>query len=425
MQRSDLIQKYAAVRNVTHKICEPLQTEDYIVQPVPDVSPPKWHLAHTTWFFETMLLQKFSKQYTPHQSLYGYLFNSYYQSLGPRWDRQNRGTLSRPTVKEVFKYRSAIDERIAELVYEVPETDWDDFSSLMVLGLNHEQQHQELLVMDIKCILGLNPLYPSYLEQVQTANPALPVMEQKFIRFPGGLHEIGARGDGFYYDNEAPTHCVSVADFLLADRLVTNAEYLEFIEDGGYGEFRHWLADGWDFIQQNGISSPLFWRKVEGSWHEVTLSGLDKLIPENPVCHVSYYEADAFANWSGKRLPTEQEWEVAATTAGVDPSRGNFLDDNLLHPRSASAVAQDGLQPRQMLGDLWEWTGSAYLPYPGYRRQAGPLGEYNGKFMNNQMVLRGGCCATPRDHIRISYRNFFQPEKRWQFSGIRLADDPR
>jgi ergothioneine biosynthesis protein EgtB len=425
MQRSDLMRDYSAVRKTTQKICEPLKTEDYIVQPIPDVSPPKWHLAHTTWFFEAMLLKRFWEGYEPHKSLYSYLFNSYYQSLGPRWERQNRGTLSRPTVEEVYTYRSVIDQKITGLIERVPETDWDDFAKLMVLGLNHEQQHQELLVMDIKCILALNPLYPPYFADGLTPGTVSPPAEQQFLRFRGGVYEIGAPDGRFSYDNEGPVHCVSINDFLLSDRLVSNAEYLEFVEAGGYENYQWWLADGWDFIQQNQIESPLFWREIDGVWHEATLRGLGHLVPEDPVCHVSYYEADAFANWSGKRLPTEQEWEVAAAAAGVDPAQGNFLDDSLWHPRPDTGGGNNGGQPRQMLGDLWEWTASAYLPYPGYRRQAGPLGEYNGKFMNNQMVLRGGSCATPRDHIRISYRNFFQSEKRWQFSGIRLADDPR
>lgn len=425
LDRSELRDYFKRVRRTTEALCAPLQTEDYVVQPIEDVSPPKWHLAHTTWFFETMFLERLKTGYRSYHPQYAFLFNSYYQSLGERWNRPQRGVLSRPTVAEVYKYRAAVDESMLAFIDEIPEAEWEAISGLIVLAINHEQQHQELLVADMKYILGANPLHPAY-----GPKPAAPrevrsssarLADLRYLPIPGGVYEIGYDQPGFCYDNEQPRHKAFLQDFLLANRLVTNGQYLEFVRDGGYSDFRHWLSDGWDAVQQNGWTSPLFWKQIDDEWHEITLQGLSKLQPDQPVCHVSYYEAEAFASWAGKRLPTEQEWEIAANANADSIEEGNFLDSGLLRPAALRSTAgADDIN--QLFGDVWEWTQSAYLPYPGYRHEEGPLGEYNGKFMINQMVLRGGSCATPKDHFRITYRNFFQPDKRWQFMGIRLAD---
>ncbi|HXK59305.1 MAG TPA: ergothioneine biosynthesis protein EgtB [Acidobacteriota bacterium] len=428
LERAQLAEYFQRVRHSSEALCAPLATEDYVVQPITDVSPPKWHLAHTTWFFETMFLQHRKAGYKVYHPQYAFLFNSYYQSLGDRWNRPQRGVLSRPTVAEVYEYRAAIDKSMTAFIDEIPEADWEDLSRLIVLAINHEQQHQELLVADIKYILGVNPLHPVY-QARETADRQVQARSQKwtgvpamnYVHFPGALYEIGHDSGGFCYDNEQPRHKVFLQDFLLADRLVTNAEYLEFVCDGGYSDFRHWLSDGWDAVQQNGWTSPIYWKQMDGEWYEITLQGLKPLEPDQPVCHVSYYEAEAFASWAGKRLPTEQEWEVAANASAKAIEDGNFLDSGLLQPKPLTPDGSSHIQ--QLFGDVWEWTQSAYLPYPAYRHEQGPLGEYNGKFMINQMVLRGGSCATPKDHFRITYRNFFQPDKRWQFLGIRLADD--
>jgi ergothioneine biosynthesis protein EgtB len=387
-----------------------------------DVSPPKWHLGHTTWFFETVLLQKFQSQYKPYHSLYNFVFNSYYESFGTRVDRPKRGSLSRPTVKEIYAYRAAVDEQMLGLFEAIAAKQWPEFSRLVILGLNHEQQHQELLVYDIKYIFANNPLRPVYQKSNRRASSQI-LPKSEFIKFAGGIAEIGHAADGFVWDNEMPAHRVLLNDYQLQNRPVTNGEYLQFINDGGYADFRHWLSDGWAAVQQQGWQSPLYWEKKDEQWFIMTLSGWRELDLNEPVCHVSYYEADAFAKWSKKRLPTEAEWENAARVMNANPADGNFLDERNYHPipcRTAETKGQTRLQ--QMLGDVWVWTSSAYLGYPGYRQEAGALGEYNGKFMSNQMVLRGGSCATPRNHIRLTYRNFFQCDKRWPFTGIRLAD---
>jgi ergothioneine biosynthesis protein EgtB len=425
LNRSELAEYFKRVRRTTEALCAPLATEDYVVQPIDDVSPPKWHLAHTTWFFETMFLERLKPDYRPYHPQYAFLFNSYYHSLGERWKRPERGVLSRPTVSEIYKYRAAIDQSMLALIDEIPEAGWEAVSRLIVLAINHEQQHQELLVADVKYILGANPLHPVYGAKSPTESAAKRNSrpnELRYIEIPGAVYDIGYHEAGFCYDNEQPPHKVLLQDFLLASRLVTNGEYLEFLRDGGYSDFRHWLSDGWEAVQQNGWTSPLFWKEIDGEWYETTLRGLPKLEPEQPVCHVSYYEAEAFASWAGKRLPTEQEWEVAANANSALIEGGNFLDSGLFQPKPLGAQTAPGAVS-QLFGDVWEWTSSAYLPYPGYRHAEGPWGEYNGKFMVNQMVLRGGSCATPKDHFRITYRNFFQPDKRWQFMGIRLADD--
>jgi ergothioneine biosynthesis protein EgtB len=427
MERSQLVSLFREVRRVTEWLCRPLEVEDYVIQPVIDVSPPKWHLAHTSWFFETLVLQRYDRHYAPYHPLYSFLFNSYYESLGKRVDRARRGSFSRPTVKETYDYRSYVTGRICEVINVVEEAHWPELCGLVVLGLNHEQQHQELLVTDIKYILVENPLQPPYWNgndepsPMQTDHQA-PVGAE-YVPFEGGSYEVGWRGDGFCFDNEQPAHEVCINAFRLLNRPVTNAEWLEFILDGGYRDFRLWLSDGWDLVQREDWAAPLYWKRLDGRWFEATLSGVRELAPHAPVCHVSYYEAAAFACWAKRRLPTEIEWEVAAGLTGAGPSGGNFLEDCRFHPVPVETRPEEtDVRLFQLFGDVWEWTASAYLPYPGYPRSEGPLGEYNAKFMVNQMVLRGGSCATPRTHIRLTYRNFFQPEKRWQFTGLRLAD---
>ena len=419
MQRSDVQQAYLDVRHLSHALCQPLAIEDYVVQPVASTSPPKWHLAHTTWFFETFILQPFMTDYRPYHPLYSYLFNSYYRHVGERWERPKRGDLSRPTVQDVYAYRAAVDDRMMQLIDTLDAPQWSEAYDRIVLGMHHEQQHQELLVTDIKYILATNPLYPVY----HTAPPAMSSPSgcaAHFVPFAGGIYEMGYDAAGFCFDNEQPAHRVLLQDFALQNRLVSNGEYLAFIEDGGYGDFRHWLSNGWDTVQREAWDAPLYWQRLDGQWHEMTLTGLRALDVHAPVTHMSYYEAAAYASWAGKRLPTEAEWEVAARCTGATAAAGNFVETQNFHPMPVPQQA-DGLV--QMLGDAWEWTGSAYLPYPGYRQGPGALGEYNGKFMVDQMVLRGGSCATPRSHIRVTYRNFFPSCERWQFTGIRLADE--
>lgn len=403
--------RYSAVRRQTTDICDPLLPEDHVVQPVVDVSPPKWHLGHTTWFFETFLLKNFHKGYKLFDPDFNYIFNSYYDSIGNRVVRAERGNLTRPSLAEVHEYRRYVDVFMQELL----ESSGDErVFHLAELGMQHEQQHQELLVTDIKYILGNNPLYPEYKKLQAPAQDTQP-REMRFIDIPGGVYEIGYKGSGFAFDNEVSVHKVYADDFSIADRLVTNQEYLHFMEEGGYKDFRFWLMEGWEMVKAFGWEAPLYWVKKKGTWYEYTLGGLRPVNPAAPVTHISFYEADAYSKWAGKRLLTEAEWEVAAKTLNQSADHGNFLESGNFHP---AAETQDRIQ---LLGNTWEWTYSFYGPYPGYDREEGALGEYNGKFMINQMVLRGGSCATPKDHIRISYRNFFHPDKRWQFTGIRLA----
>ncbi|MCF7801483.1 MAG: ergothioneine biosynthesis protein EgtB [Candidatus Marinimicrobia bacterium] len=421
MQRQDLLQSYLTVRQLTEQLCEPLEVEDYLPQPIQDVSPPKWHLAHTTWFFETFILKEFLSDFKAFHPEYNYLFNSYYQTLGTPFSRPHRGDLSRPTVAEVYQYRAAIDEQIADLLNKGSLKDESRLEMLMILGLHHEQQHQELLITDLKYILAQNPVMPGYggmkLSEKRTQQP-VPL---EFHSFEGGLKKLGWDKSGFCFDNERPGHQTYLAPFGLANRLVTNGEFLEFIQEGGYSDFRHWLSDGWDWVQENGIEAPLYWMKADGERLERTLAGDGSLDSRLPVSHVSFYEAEAYASWAGKRLATEQEWEVAAVASNALTAPGTLLDDQHFHPSAAHNGTEKAMF--QLVGDVWEWTSSAYLPYPGYRHSSDTLGEYNGKFMSGQMVLRGGSCATPKTHIRLTYRNFFQPEKRWQFTGIRLAQD--
>ncbi len=376
---------YNQVRSRTQALCEPLEIEDYIPQPIEDVSPPKWNIAHTTWFFEEMILKKHLPGYTEFDEQYTFLFNSYYNSVGARTQRDHRGSLSRPTVEQVFAYRKHVDEHMNLLLAGDVS---DDIRYLIVLGVNHEEQHQELFITDLKYIFSVNPLFPAYTSE------AAPEEESESdsgspVEIESGIQEIGYDGDGFCFDNELNRHKVYLGDFAIESRLVTNSEYIEFIEAGGYSDFRLWHSEGWDWVNQNEVRSPLYWYDSEGGWSHFTLGGLRKLPMDAPVCHVSYYEAAAFALWKGMRLPTEFEWEVAS-------DKFNW-------------------------GKRWEWTNSAYLPYPGFKTAVGAVGEYNGKFMINQMVLRGSSMVTPPGHSRRTYRNFFHPHLRWQFTGIRLA----
>jgi len=418
MNRDELTSKFSTVRGMTEEICRPLQTEDYVIQSMTDVSPPKWHLGHTTWFFERVILQEFTPSYNPLNDRYYFIFNSYYQSFGDRVARDIRGTLSRPTVEEVYGYREAINKRVIDLLGAADDKMYQKIAPLVELGLHHEQQHQELLVTDIKHILSMNPLRPAYKARKTSAGGKEPA--KSFVAFDEQVFCLGADQNGFSWDNERPQHKVFVNKFSLMNRPVTNGEYMEFMDDGGYTNPLLWLSDGWDTVGSQQWDAPLYWEKVDDSWQVMTLGGLQPVEMAEPVAHVSYYEANAFARWAGKRLPTESEWELAAKVHQVSADKGNFLEEGAFHP--VAGVESNG-SLLQMMGDVWEWTGSSYLPYPGYQQERGPLGEYNGKFMSNQMVLRGGSCVTPRNHIRSTYRNFFQCDKRWQFSGFRLASD--
>ncbi len=417
--------EYAGVRAATVALCAPLAVEDHVVQTMADVSPPKWHLAHTTWFFETFVLAQFVPDYRPVHPLYRTLFNSYYEAVGARHPRAERGLLSRPTVREVLDYRRHVDARIHDLLLRLPAEHENELCRRLVLGLHHEQQHQELLLVDIKHIFATNPLQPVY--RAAPTGATQPVAPLRWHPFAGGLLEFGHAGPGFAFDNESPRHRVFLAPFALADRCVSNGEYLEFIAEGGYERPELWLADGWAAVANGGWRAPLYWQERDGAWFEFTLSGSRPLRLDEPVVHVSYYEADAFARWRQARLPSEFEWELAAQSS---PREGNFVESGALQPRPAHAPAlatasgrgsTQGL--RQIFGDVWELTRSDYAPYPGYRAPRGALGEYNGKFMSGQVVLRGGSCATPRSHIRATYRNFFYPHQRWNFQGLRLAQD--
>ena len=415
---------YDAVRGLTETLCEPLVPEDYVVQAMPDASPAKWHLAHTTWFFEQFLLTRHVPGYRVFHPRFAYLFNSYYVTVGERHCRPRRGLLSRPTVAEVYEYRRHVDRHMRQLLANPGATELAELRPVIEIGLNHEQQHQELLLTDVKYAFAVNPLYPVYRERPAAAPAAAPVPALQWERFDEGLRWLGHAGDGFAYDNEGPRHRVWLDGFEIASRPITNGEFRAFIDDRGYQRPELWLSAGWDAVQQNRWDCPLYWEPSEGGgWQNFTLAGMRPVDDAEPVCHVSYFEADAYARWAGGRLATEAELEVAA---GDVPADGNFVDDGLYHPAALSGgpIADDGARSG-FYGATWEWTRSQYLPYPGYVAPPGALGEYNGKFMCNQFVLRGGSCATPRSHIRRTYRNFFPPEARWQFSGIRLARDAR
>lgn len=412
--RGALLASFQRIRKDSECICDPLQTEDYCIQTMPDVSPAKWHLAHTSWFFETFLLIPHLKNYRCYDPVYDHLFNSYYLTHGTPYSRPARGLLSRPTVAEIYRYRAAVDEAMQELFSSVSDSAWAAIEKLIVLGLNHEQQHQELLLTDIKHVFAQNPLRPRYRE-LPTAPTGL-ASTVTWLPFEEGIRETGHNGSGFCFDNELPRHRVFLPAFALASRAVTNNEYIAFIEDGGYRNPALWLSDGWAAVQSNAWFAPLYWEKRDNEWWHMTLGGMRPVDRNAPVCHVSQYEAAAYASWSGNRLPTESEWEISVSGLSVE---GNFRDSGYLQPLASAGDAS--LQ--QCYGDVWEWTASAYSPYPGYRIPDGTVGEYNGKFMSSQIVLRGGSCATPADHIRASYRNFFHPGDRWQFSGFRLARD--
>lgn len=407
---TELVGRVLETRRATLRLVEPLRTDDFVAQSMPDASPAKWHLAHTTWFFERFVLRALGIE--PFDPAYDYFFNSYYESVGPRQPRPQRGVLTRPTVDEVLAYRRAIDARIADLA---SSPRFAEIAPALELGVHHEQQHQELLLTDIKHLFGSSPLLPAYRGATRATPPDVPASKLAWHEERGAIVSIGDAGEGFAFDNERPRHEVLVRPFALATRAVTCGEYRAFIEDRGYERPALWLSDGWAWVQATGARAPLYWKDDEAVF---TLDGVRPLRAAEPVCHVSYYEADAYARWAGARLPSEAEWEIVAAKA--DRARdGAFADDATFHPRAAD----EGTAPAQMLGDVWEWTASAYAPYPGFRPLEGAFGEYNGKFMVSQLVLRGGSCATPRDHLRATYRNFFPPHAQWQFSGIRLARD--
>ena len=426
-----LAEQYGVVRHATTGVCSGLSAEDQMVQSKPDASPTKWHLAHTTWFFETFLLKPNLPDYKLFHDNFTFLFNSYYKQLGSHPNRSFRGLFSRPSLHEVHAYREYVDRHMARLI----ESATDDLAKLIVLGLNHEQQHQELIVTDIKHGLWSNPLRPAWKNNPPSPEDSVPPLT--WHDFDESLYSIGAGApssrlfgeDGvfdFSFDNETPRHQVFLNRFSLASRLITNGEYLEFMRDSGYSRPELWLSDGWDTVCGQYWNAPFYWEQRDDQWFVFTFNGMRPVVISEPVCHVSYYEADAFARWSGARLPLESEWEVAASQI---PVKGNFLESGKLHPSSINAAplssrgdaSPGGISFSQLFGDVWEWTASPYTAYPGFAPAAGALGEYNGKFMSGQMVLRGGSCATPQSHIRATYRNFFPPHARWQFMGIRLA----
>ncbi|MFT4564218.1 MAG: ergothioneine biosynthesis protein EgtB [Gammaproteobacteria bacterium] len=404
-----LRERYLAVRTQTDFLVRNLSSEDSCVQSMADTSPTKWHLAHTTWFFETFVLEARTTNHRAFDSDYKFLFNSYYNSVGAQFTRGHRGLITRPDLAAIHDYRHYIDDKILELL----KRDIDPaILAVIEVGLHHEQQHQELVLMDIKHLFSCNPQFPAYAHTLMTAGSESNIA---YLEFQGGIAPIGAAAIGFSFDNERPRHDALIPDFELGSRLITNGDYLDFINDGGYRASLLWLADGWAAIQRDAWVAPLYWYELDGVWHEFTLNGLREINRSSPVVHISYYEADAFARWANARLPTEMEWELAAQKANPD---GNFVEDARLHPQP-SLGPQNSLS--QMFGDVWEWTMSPYIAYPGFKTPEGAIGEYNGKFMSGQMVLRGGACVTPREHIRSSYRNFFYPGNRWQFAGLRLA----
>jgi len=409
-----LITYYTQVRQQSELLCEPLEIEDYGIQTLPETSPPKWHLAHTAWFFETLLLKPFLYGYREFQPIFAQLFNSYCDTIGRYHPRSERGQLSRPTIVEVYGYRKYVDEQMMHLLSHPDHQHRKEIARRTVLGINHEQQHQELMLTDIKHNFAYNPLRPTYRK-----SPVIPKAKNKRLQwaeFEGGVMTIGHEGEEFTYDNATPRHKVYLNDFRLASRAVSNGEFINFIEADGYQDPELWFSDAWKTVCQQQWRAPLYWEHIDGNWWHMTLGGMKRVDTNAPVCHVSFYEATAYARWAGKRLPTEAEWEVAAAEL---PIEGNLYAADFLRPMPAHGKTT----LLQMYGDVWEWTQSTYAPYPGYQQVQGPLGEYNGTFMSGQMVLRGGSCVTPAGHIRATYRNFFYPHERWQFSGFRLAED--
>ncbi len=435
LARDELREHYEAVRCFTEHLCEPLELEDYVIQSMPNASPAKWHLAHTSWFFEQFVLSEAIKGYEAFDDSYKMLFNSYYNSVGPQFERANRGLISRPGVEETMRYSRHVDRAMQRVFDQLAENREDEagasaqraLRALIVVGLQHEQQHQELILTDIKHAFFVNPLRPVYQARSPTVeNGHDRVGAATWYRCPGGVHRIGAAAlhevcemERFSFDNEMPRHSVLLEPFEIQSRLVTNGEYLEFIEDGGYENPSLWLSEGWQAIRENRWTAPLYWELTDHHWMQMSLSGMRALDLDEPVCHVSYYEADAFARWAGARLPSEAEWEVVAASQKI---RGNFVENSSFHPMVATKSRNPPAnQPIQLFGDVWEWTSSPYISYPGYRPWQESLGEYNSKFMCNQQVLRGGSCATSSTHIRATYRNFFSADTRWQFAGLRLA----
>ena len=414
-KRQHAVERYRIVRTWTEDIAAPLSPEDQVVQSMPDASPTKWHRAHTTWLFETVLLKGFDAGYQEHDPAFAFLFNSYYEGIGPRFERPDRGLLTRPSGDEIQGFRAAVDAAMETLIADLDDSNWAEFKALLDLALNHEQQHQELLLTDVMHLLSRNPEFPAYRDDLP-AVPSGTAPPLEWNELAGGVVEIGHDGGDFAFDCEGPRHKVYLNPFRLASRPVTNGEYLAFIEDGGYTDYRHWLWIGRSAVAEGGWKAPLYWVKTNSGWQEFGLGGLRPLNLAAPVCHVSFLEADAFARWAGHRLPTEAEWEVAAAAL---PPVGNLLENGLLQP----APAPEKSQLDQAYGDVWEWTQSPFVPYPGFRATEGTVAEYNGKFMASQLVLRGGSCVTPPGHIRATYRNFFYPSDRWQFSGFRLASD--
>lgn len=411
--RENILKSYQKVRQFSHTITDTLEPEDFVIQPMENASPTKWHLAHTSWFFETFVLSKYEPEFKSMHPQYAYLFNSYYLQTGVPFTRSKRGVISRPTVENIFEYRAYVDEQITAFINNADENIWNEAAKVIEIGINHEQQHQELILTDIKFTLAQNPLLPVFKEIEEKHINHLP--DLKWVQFDEGIIEIGHPGNTFIYDNEHPLHKTFIQNHSLSDRLITNGEYLDFMNDNGYSRSELWLDEGWSAVNNESWQSPLYWFKRDNEWWTFTLGGARKLNLNEAVTHVSFFEADAFARWMDARLPTEQEWENASKSASLN---GNFVEDEYYHP---IPVSQEGDELKQIYGDVWEWTLSSYSPYPGYKPLPGALGEYNGKFMSNQYVLRGGSCATSITHIRNTYRNFFQATSRWQFNGIRLA----
>ena len=413
--RDGSIERYRQVRQVTESLGREVSPEDQVVQSMPDASPMKWHFAHTTWFFETFLLAPNEPSYELFDPRYGYLFNSYYEAVGARHPRPQRGMLTRPTIDQVLAYRAHVDTAVLGYLRSMDEGTWARLGPLLNLGLHHEEQHQELILTDILHLFSCNPVRPAFKRGVPTERRTASPFSWHDVS--GGIYEIGHDGAGFAFDHERPRHEVLIRPYRIASRPVTNAEWLAFMDDDGYRRAEFWLSDGWANVRSEEWQAPLYWERRDGEWWSMTLRGMQPVEMAAPVCHVSHYEADAYASWAGKRLPTEQEWEIAAADC---PVRGNWMGSGRLRPAPADE-AEAPLQ--QLFGDVWELTGSAFTSYPGYRPAAGAVGEYNGKFMSGQVVLRGGSCVTPDHHTRASYRNFFYPHQRWQFSGLRLAED--